>query len=205
MEYNATRSQVANRGVPPETFLDQLVSWGRTAAEEIFAPNAADDVYASVKGALGPWTGPLHRRAVMLEVLRVLAGFEASWNWNEGRDKSNPSSNTPETIEAGIFQVSANSLGFGEDLRTLVAKAAVPLHDGDAFQRAMKSNHQLALEYAARLLRHTCAHNGPVLRHEIDQWLRRDAVTEFEMLLLNSDAADRALAARTAEETPSLL
>jgi hypothetical protein len=55
--------------------------------------------------------------------------------------------------------------------------------DGNDFQQAMKDNHPLAMEYIARLLRHTVNHNGPVKRHEIDAWLRKDAVTEFEQLL----------------------
>ena len=47
----------------------------------------------------------------------------------------------------------------------------------------MKEDHALAMEYIARLLRHTVKANGPVLRHEIDLWLRRDAVAEFQRLL----------------------
>jgi hypothetical protein len=47
----------------------------------------------------------------------------------------------------------------------------------------MKQDHKLAMEYIARLLRRTVNHNGPVKRHEIDQWLRRDAVAEFQNLL----------------------
>ena len=54
---------------------------------------------------------------------------------------------------------------------------------GNDFQRAMKQNHQLAMEYIARLLRRTVNHNGPVKRHEIDPWLRKDAVMEFRDLL----------------------
>jgi hypothetical protein len=34
-------------------------------------------------------------------------------------------------------------------------------------------------------LRPTIRHNGPVLRHEIDPWLRRDAVDEFLALMSN--------------------
>jgi len=41
----------------------------------------------------------------------------------------------------------------------------------------------LAIEYAARLLRRTTHHNGPVLRHEVDPWLRKDAVAEFQALI----------------------
>jgi hypothetical protein len=178
MHYIAAKQQVANRGVPPDEFLDQLVAWGKQAPEEIFAPNDVADVYSSVFDALGPWQNNQHRRAVMLEVMRVLAGFESSWNWNEGRDTTNPTSVTPDTIEAGAWQVSANSMNFGQELKDLVL-ARVGTLDGNAFQKAMKADHTLAMEYIARLLRRTTHHNGPVLRHEIDQWLRRDSVAEF--------------------------
>src|SRR5205085_10508712 len=72
MSYTATKQHVANRGIPPDDFLDQLVGWGKTAADEIFAPNDRSDVYSSVMNTLGPWEGIPHRRAVMLEVMRVL-------------------------------------------------------------------------------------------------------------------------------------
>lgn len=182
MAYKALKQRVSNRGVPPDSFLDELVDWGTTAPDDIFAPNSGSDVYSSVFSTLGPWHGLPHRRAVMLEVMRVLAGFESSWNWNEGVDTNNPTSVTPTTIEAGAWQVSANSMGFGPELRALVlAKAGAT--DGNTFQRAMKQNHPLAMEYIARLLRRTVNHNGPVKRHEIDAWLRRDAVTELQNLI----------------------
>src|SRR5262245_40487373 len=182
MPYIATKQRVHNRGVPPDSFLDQLVTWGKTAPDEIFAPNAISDIYSSVYSALGPWKGLPHRRAVMLEVMRVLAGFESSWNWSAGRDVTNSTSVTPTTIEAGAWQVSANSMNFGPELKNLVLTRVGAL-DGDAFQRAMKQDHTLAMEYIARLLRRTTRHNGPVLRHEIDQWLRRDAVAEFQSFM----------------------
>ncbi len=182
MSYTATKQKVANRGVPPDSFLDELVAWGRQAPDEIFAPNPNDDVYSSVVGTLGPWQGLPHRRAAMLEVMRVLAGFESSWKWTEGRDTTNPTSVTPDTIEAGAWQVSANSMNFGQELKDLVM-AQVGTLDGTEFQKAMKENHPLAMEYIARLLRRTTRHNGPVLRHEIDPWLHRSAVAEFQALL----------------------
>ena len=182
MAYKATKHHVYNRGIPPDSFLDELVSWGKYAPEEIFAPNSAHDVYTNVVRALGPWQGSAHRRAVMLEVMRVLAGFESGWNWNEGRDITNPTSVTADTIEAGAWQVSANSMGFGQELRDLVQNR-VGSRDGKAFQQAMKRDHQLAMEYIGRLLRRTVNHNGPVKRHEIDPWLRKDAVAEFLDLL----------------------
>lgn len=184
MKYIHTKQHVHNRGVPPDAFLDELVAWGKQAPEEIFAPNPFSDIYSSVKNSLGPWRDIKHRRAVMLEVMRVLAGFESTWNWNEGVDKSrDPTTITPDNAEAGAWQVSADSIEIGEELKELVLREVGTL-DGEAFQAAMKKNHPLAMEYVARLLRRTTQHHGPVLRHEIDPWLRRDAVEEFEGLLL---------------------
>jgi hypothetical protein len=182
MPLHATKQPVSNRGIPPDNFLDQLVAWGRTAPDDIFAPNSQTDIYSNVFGVLGPWEDLRHRRAVMLEVMRVLAGFESSWDWEAGVDVTNPTSTTPDTIEAGAWQVSANSMGFGEELKDLVL-TKVGSMNGNDFQRAMKQNHQLAMEYIARLLRRTVNHNGPVKRHEIDPWLRKDAVMEFRDLL----------------------
>lgn len=183
MKYTATKQHVHNRGVAPDSFLDQLVAWGRQAPDEIFAPNTASDIYSSVKNTLGPWKNLNHRRAVMLEVMRVLAGFESSWDWNADVDTTNPTSVTPETMEAGAWQVSANSMNFGQELKDLVF-AHVGTLDGTAFRKAMKENHPLAMEYVARLLRRTTRHHGPVRDHKIDPWLRRDAVEEFAGLLL---------------------
>ena len=182
MTYTAVKQHVSNRVIAPDDFLDQLISWGASAPEEIFVPNAVSDIYSSIYNTLGPWHGNKHRRAVMLEVIRVLAGFELSWHWNTGRDTDNPASVTPETTEAGAWQVSADSMDFGKDLKDLVRAKAGAL-DGTAFQNAMKNDHELAMEYIARLLRRTTRHNGPVDRHEIDPWLRREAVAEFEALL----------------------
>jgi len=182
MAYTATKQRVYTRGVPPDSFLDQLVAWGKTASDDIFVPNIIHDIYTNIASVLGPWQGPGHRRAAMLEVMRVLAGFESTWNWNEGGDANNPASVTPETTEAGAWQVSANSMGFGQELRDLVLTKVGSL-DGNDFQQAMKQNHLLAMEYIARLLRRTVNHNGPVKRKEINPWLRNDAVGEFLDLL----------------------
>lgn len=182
MAFHATKQKVHNRGVAPDSFLTELVAWGKSAPDEIFAPNNAQDIYSNIFGALGPWQDNRHRRAVMLEVMRVLAGFESSWDWNEGVDSTNPDSTTPDTIEAGAWQVSANSMAFGQELKDLVLRKVGSM-DGDEFQKAMKRDHRLAMEYVARLLRRTVNHHGPVKRHEIDPWLRKDAVAEFQVLL----------------------
>src|SRR5260370_41502737 len=112
MDCHATKQRVFSRGVPRNGFLDELVVWGRNAPDEIFIRNSNTDIYSSVFGVLGPWGDLRHRRAVMLEVMRVLAGFESSWDWEAGVDVTNPTSTTPDTIEAGAWQVCANSMGF---------------------------------------------------------------------------------------------
>jgi hypothetical protein len=181
MSYKATKQQVYNRRIAPDDFLDQLVAWGQQAPDEIFAPNSASDIYSSVYNTLGPWQGDQHRRAVMLEVLRVLAGFESSWHWNAGKDPGNHSDD-PMTFETGAWQVSANSMNWGQELKNLV-QAHLHTFNVQAFQDGMKSDHPLAIEYIARLLRRTTQANGPVERHEIDPWLRTNAVEEFRSLL----------------------
>jgi Putative peptidoglycan binding domain len=182
-----TLVKVLNRGIPPVEFLQEIVEWGKTAAEEIFADKKTEekDVYASVERELGPFKDILHRKACMLEVMRVLAGFESSWHWNTGRDTNNPAENSPDTISAGPFQVSANSMGFGQDLRDLVAPHGIrnPSRDGNAFQALMKTDHTVAFNYISRLLRHTVRANGPVKRFEINPWLSLGAVAEFQAFL----------------------
>jgi hypothetical protein len=181
--YAATKSRVANRGRPPDNFLRELVDWGRAAKDEIFAVNSVADVYASLKPQLGPYRDLPHRRAVMLEVLRVHAGFESSWNWDAGVHESKPEPNTERTEEAGAFQCSCNSLGLGADLRTLFAARSPGDTSCRAFIRVSKQEHVFAMEYNARLLRHTLQHHGPLKRREVNAWVRRDAVAEFEKLL----------------------
>lgn len=185
----ATLHYVSNRGTPPATFLQMLVTVGNTLPAEVTAPNTErDDVFSTIHDALGSWQGEpdsperaLHRLAVMLEILRVLAGFESAWNWSEGRDTTNPTENDPETESAGAFQISYNSRAFGDDLRKMIGEAAIL--GGTQFQAVTKANPPFAIQYAARILRHTTKHNGPVKRHEIHPWLRKDAVEEFKALL----------------------
>lgn len=190
MQFSATKAIVRGRGVPPDKFLIELLSWGKTAPEEIFAPNNdPEDVYNRLFPILGPWTSPLHRRAAMLELLRCLAGFESSWNWREGVDRTNATSmRNILGQETGIFQVSFDSLRLddekntGDDLHQCVVKYCGAL-DVHKFIGRMKEDHVFALEYGARLLRNSYFWDGPIKRHEIDSSLRRSAVAEFEQLL----------------------
>ena len=192
---SALKSKVFNRGIPSDSFLAELIAWGKSAPADIFEPNPVFDIYSKVSGELGPYESPLHRRAVMLEVMRVLAGFESSWNWNQGVDTSKGIGNTAENAEAGAWQTSYDARKTAEGLTQMLAAAGI--HDGVTFQRRMKSDHPFAMEFVARLMRKNTKHNGPLYRGDerkktwpnrpklwaaeesIYPWLSRDAVAEF--------------------------
>ncbi len=181
----ATKQRISNLGSPPDGFLHELVAWGKVAPNEIFAADDSKDsegIYATVEKTLGPSREPLHRRAVMLEVMSVLAGFESNWNWNAGPDVSDVSSGDPKLASAGAWQVNASSVNFGPELKSLLLSRVGTVDPVD-FQRSMKADHSLAMEYVARLLRRTTHFSGPLISHKIDGWLSRDAVSEFESLI----------------------
>lgn len=184
MTFFATKARVSNRGVPPDSFLTELVEWGKKAPDDIFAPNPNPaDIYSLIKPILGPWENLLHRRAAMLEVMRVHAGFESSWHWNEGVDTTNQTSmHNINGQETGIFQVSFDSTFINNG-----AMKAFAVDEGigtvGSFIQNMKACHKLALEYYARLVRVSIAWAGPLKRHEIDPWLSRASVREFVTLL----------------------
>jgi hypothetical protein len=119
----------------------------------------------------------------MLEVMRVHAGFESSWNWGEGVDTTNHTSMShPEGEETGIFQVSFDSTQLGDGaMKSFAVEHGIGT--AGSFIPAMKSNHWLAMEYYGRLVRVSIRWAGPLARHEIDTWLSRAAVTEFESLV----------------------
>ncbi len=183
--FQAMKQAVYNRGSPPDTFLSELIAWGKTAPDDIFTEDASKkpgDIYASVEKQLGPWRSTDHRRAVMLEVMRVLAGFESDWNWKEGPDLTNPTSSDPNSADAGAWQVSADSMNLNPELKRFVM-AKIGNVDPKAFQKAIKEDHPFAMEYAARLLRHRTDYFGSLFQSQLVLWIRRDAVKEFEILI----------------------
>ena len=182
-EFVACKKEVFNRGAAPNSFLNELIDWARQAPDEVFEKNTIHDIYSNVRSELGPFSDLLHRKAVMLEVLRVLGGFESSWDFNEGRDTTNPTSNTPLTEEAGIFQCSCNAMETDASLEDLLRKASGGNTDCETFITVTKQNHGFAFEFCARLLRFTVDHHGPVKRKKINPFLRRDAVSEFQGFL----------------------
>lgn len=201
-KYKAVKAKVFNRGVPPDSFLDELVTFGRTEWDGTFTQNSNFDIYSKVKPELGPFETLLHRKAVMLEVLRVLGMFESSGDFTEGVDTSRLGSDTPENSEAGAWQVSYNARHLDPSLREFLLVNGIA--NGVHFQRRMKFDRQLAIQFEARLLRIDVEnperlHNGPLYKgeernairrslrgpeHSIFPWLRRDAVAEFQSFLV---------------------
>ena len=196
MNFNATKANVFNRGYAHDSFLQEMVEWAKCAPEEIFAVNQIKDIYSKVKPELGPYESLRHRRAVMLEVMRVLAGFESSWDWTEGVDTSRLGPDTPENSETGAWQVSYDARHLHISLVSLLHNKGI--FDGIKFQQKMKFDHPLAMEFVARLMRFNTKHNGPLYKgeerniirkslrgeeHSIYPWLKRDAVAEFQELL----------------------
>lgn len=177
----ALLQRVANRGKTPEEFITELVRWAGWANDAVFAPNKRYDIYSRTVGMLGPWRTMLHRKAAMCEVLRVLAGFESAWHWEEDYDVTNPAENSLETKSAGVFQISANSRHLDDSLMSYVK--AYGVSTPAAFRQRMMKDHRFAFDYTARLLRVSLDHNGPVKRGEILPWLRLEAVAAFEEAL----------------------
>ena len=176
-QYKACLSSVRGSS-PPVSFLDALVDWALRAPDDIFIPNKRFDIYDSVMGYLGPYGFTVHRKAVMLEVLRVLAGWESTWNWNDGVHAGKSQKKSPHNEETGAFQVSADSMDHDKSLKDLT-QASLGGTDDATFIAGSKSNHVFAIEYAARLLRFTVEHHGTIKDHHIHHELKRAAVTEF--------------------------
>ncbi len=182
-EFVYSRARVLNRGRPPDSFLQILVDWAKNAPMELFAPNPEPlDIYTYVKPILGPWTSVEYRRGVLLEVMRVHAGFESSWNWNEGVDTTNQTSmHNIEGEETGIFQVSFDST-YIDHGRMKPFTIENGIDTPQKFIPKMKSDHKLALDYYARLVRFNVQWAGPIKRHEIDPWLSRKSADELRVL-----------------------
>lgn len=177
------KSPVANRGEPPDDFLSALIAWGKKQDDSLFEVNAARDIYSLIAPTLGPWTGIIHRRAAMLEAMRVHAGFESSWKFGEGKDPDNHNPD-PASWETGVFQVSFDSCENRPTLKAYLASVGASTIPG--FDGAMKLDPSIALGYYARLVRIDITWAGPLVRREILPWLRRDSVAEFEDALIKA-------------------
>lgn len=181
MTFSATKAKVSDQGAPPDEFLEEQVTWGQAQDDLLFEENSNADIYSLIEPTLGPWTGILHRRAAMLEAMRVHAAFESSWRWTDGKDPKNRNPD-PSSWETGAFQVSFDSTAKSPSLIAFCrAQGAGTL---GSFIPAMKSDHGLALSYYARLVRVDITWAGPLVRREILPWLSRESVAEFQSLLI---------------------
>ena len=79
-------------------------------------------------------------------------------------------------------------MSFAPELKALVVARAGSA-DGNAFQAAMKSDHHLAMEYVARLLRYTVNHHGPVTRLRDHLTLIVDNADRIERAILGNDGS----------------
>lgn len=180
-DMSACLKYVPQRGYPKPDVVEDIVKWVHLAPPEYFAANDSKmDIYNSVKPQLGPYTSLKHRRAVMAESLIILAARESTWDWNEGRDMS-ASNTSAETMESGIFQTSCNARNLkpvSADLKGIMAAHGITTCG--QFITDTKSNHTFALEFTTKLLRFRTDHHGPVLRKEINPYLRRACVEQIE-------------------------
>ncbi len=199
--FPALNAAVYNRGPAPIEFLDTLVSTVRNLPDEVFSESYRSKTEPDVFEFLGYDSTVLvpnltMRKAFICEVLRVLGGFESSWNWSEGRDTANADSNTWPEFEAGVFQCSANSMNFDPSLKECLDRhfggpgRATIGGQNDISRRFItytKASPSFAIEYCARLLRFTVRHHGPLLRQEIVPWLRPDCIQAFFELLTQTN------------------
>lgn len=178
-------SKVSGRGVPPVAFLNELVKWGKQTDDSLFEPNdEPNDVMGVLQPILGPWKDLTHRKCAMLELLRVLAGFESNWHWNEGVDTTNNRSLSDiKCQEAGIFQISYDSTGLDRSGKLKEFLQSKGINNAAQFILKIKQDHVLEFEYAIRLLRISYRWDGPIKRGEINSSLNKDAVEEFRTLI----------------------
>jgi len=183
-DMSACLKYVPQRGYPKADVVEDIVKWVHSASPEYFEQNDSKmDIYNSVLPQLGPYMSIKHRRAVMAESLIILAARESSWDWNEGRDMS-ASNTSAETMESGIFQTSCNARNLkpvSDSLKAIMAAHGITTCG--QFIADTKTNHTFALEFTSRLLRYRTDHHGPVLRGEINPYLRRACVAAIEARL----------------------
>lgn len=174
---NPCTTKIYNRGAPPQEFVTHLISWAKSQPDSYFTTNANVDIYSLVKPKLAPqgWRDLKHRRSAAVESLIVLGAYESSYDWLEGRDWSNPSSNTACTEEAGMWQTSGNtltgSLYSGMGLKELFSKECDEFksevaNDCKRFIKCTKHTrkHNFATSYTWLVIRKTLKHHGPLIR-----------------------------------------
>lgn len=179
-------NKIHNRGYPSFEVLKDIIEAVRAEPDSVFAENANADVYGSVKAQLGPYTSIKHRRAVMAQVMIVQAGFESSWKYGEGRDMK--ANNTAAcTEEAGLYQTSGNMNTFSPEAKAVLQPFMAGLCKSTTcaeFKRCTKEPVKAFVHgHFMRASRITTRHWGPMVRKEINPWLKKECVSAIEALL----------------------
>ena len=178
--------KVHNRGAIPLSLVKDIVAALRETPDSVFAVNNNDDIYSSVANEMAPYRSLKHRAAVMGNVMMVQAAFESSFKYGEGRDQS--ASNTAAcTEEAGLYQTSGNMNTFNAEAKATLVPFQASLCKSttcDEFRRCTKEPVKAFVHgHFMRATRITTRHWGPMVRKEINPWLKRECVKQIEALL----------------------
>lgn len=178
---------IPNQGKIPTSVLNNIIDFVRSAPDQVFEKNNEQDIYWLFAKTLGPITTLKQRRAVMADTQIVLGALESSWGYGVGRDPATPASKPCNEYEAGMFQVSSNSMAFGNGQLTTLFKAAcgpyMSLGTCQAFQKCTKEEPAFAHSYVGLLLRYTINHHGPIKRGNVGRLLSKSCQNEIEAIL----------------------
>ncbi len=178
---------IPNQGKIPTAVLNNIIDFVRSAPDQVFQENSEQDIYWLFAKTLGPIITLKQRRAVMADTQIVLGALESSWGYGVGRDPATPASKPCNEYEAGMFQVSSNSMAFGGGKLTTLFKAAcgsyMTLGTCQAFQKCTKEEPAFAHSYVALLLRYTTKHHGPIIRGTVGKYLSKSCQKEIEAIL----------------------
>ncbi len=178
-KYKATLEPIGHgHESPPVAFLDTILKWAQSESDTVFERNTGFDIYSVLEKL--PHTSLLERKAVALEALRCIGGFESNWNWKEGRDVS-AGPETEEQMEAGAFQVSFDSSRLGPDLQRYLIENGI-FHAGD-FRTRIQVDPVFDCAYTFRLLRVSTRWDGPINRGWVTAAASLDAHKEWMALL----------------------
>ena len=193
------RTDWPGRGMAPEGYYDGIAMTYAQACRDLkigsrFVLEAAKPIQLSALDAL-EWyhLHPTKPQDILHCTYALMTGLgmrESSGEPYSGMDTTNPSSNTANTAEAGLFQVSWNSHAFSKLLPDLMVvwrdlkstwpidpspfflhgisthmSATIGSGDGADFQAISKREPAFAAYYAAILLRSRRDHWGPLNTH----------------------------------------
>jgi hypothetical protein len=162
----------SKRGTPKKDVVEEIIEYVSEMPDSDFSVNAKYDIYSHMAPKFSEYTkGIKKRRALMAAVLTNLAGWESTWDWNEGIDTTNISSTKSKcSEEAGLLQTSGDAMNFDKSLVRLFESSCKAYTKGtkcDRFIACSKdpgANHRFTVIFTAMLLRHTTNHHGPIKR-----------------------------------------